>query len=74
MIEGIEAAEKDPACVVFHAGTALSTDGKLQTAGGRVLNVTYLAEDLSKAIEGCYTQVEKIQFDGSQFRTDIGRR
>ncbi len=72
-IEGIEAAEAKPGIQVFHAGTALR-DGKLVTAGGRVLGVTALAGDLPAAIRAAYDAVKEIRFEGMHYRTDIGRR
>ena len=72
-IEGIEAAEAKPGVQVFHAGTALR-DGKLVTAGGRVLGVTALAGDLPAAIRAAYDAVKEIRFEGMHYRTDIGRR
>ncbi len=72
-VEGIEAAEARPGVRVFHAGTALR-DGKLVTAGGRVLSVTALAEDLPAAILAVYDAVKEIRFEGMHYRTDIGRR
>ena len=59
--------------IVFHAGTRLGWSG-LETAGGRVLGVTASGEDLAGAIENTYAAVNKIQFEGMQFRTDIGRK
>ncbi len=72
-IAGIEAAEARPGVRVFQAGTALS-DGRLVTAGGRVLSVTALADDLAAAIAAAYTAVREIRFEGMHYRTDIGRR
>jgi phosphoribosylamine--glycine ligase len=57
--------------VVFHAGTALK-DGKLVTSGGRVLGVTATGGDIAEARKKAYANVEKIKFDGAQYRTDIG--
>ena len=48
-IEGIERAEAQPGVTVFHAGTALR-DGRLTTAGGRVLGVTALGADIRAAV------------------------
>lgn len=59
--------------VVFHAGTA-SREGRLVTAGGRVLTVLGQAADLSKARGVAYGIVNQIYFDGKHFRTDIGLR
>jgi phosphoribosylamine---glycine ligase len=72
-ITGIEDAEAIPGVAVFHAGTA-RRDGRLVTAGGRVLGVTAVADDLSRAIETAYEAVARIRFDGMHFRKDIGRR
>lgn len=58
---------------VFVAGASLS-DGKLVTAGGRVLGVVSLGDTLKNAVEGAYKKVEKIHFDNSCYRTDIGAR
>ena len=58
---------------VYHAGTALK-DGKLVTAGGRVLGVTALGNDIADALGKSYAAVEQIKFDGAHYRKDIGRR
>ena len=70
-ITGIEKAEEDPDIVVFHAGTDLR-DGKLITAGGRVLTVTATGDTLPEAKEKVYRAVEKIHFEGAHYRRDIG--
>jgi phosphoribosylamine--glycine ligase len=62
-----------PDVTIFHAGTKLS-DGKYYTAGGRVLGVTAVADTLQKAIDRAYEAVGKIEFEGKQFRNDIGRK
>jgi phosphoribosylamine-glycine ligase len=59
---------------VYHAGTAITEDGPLVTAGGRVLNVTALAPTLAEARERAYEAVGHISFQGMQYRTDIGRK
>ena len=58
---------------VFHAGTAL-VDGKVQTAGGRVLCVTALGDSIKMAKARAYQIVDNIHFDGMQLRRDIGYR
>jgi len=68
-IEGLEEAEALGA-EVLHAGTA-ERDGRLVTAGGRVLNVTGLGADAAAARERAYAAAERIRFDGSQLRHDI---
>ncbi len=72
IITGIEEAEATGA-TVFHAGTKRS-GGKLLTNGGRVLGVTASAANLKDAIENAYRAVEKIHFDGMQYRNDIGQK
>jgi phosphoribosylamine--glycine ligase len=72
-ITGIDAAESIPGVTVFHAGTAIAPDGRLITAGGRVLGVTARAGSLPQATELAYQAVSRIAFDGMQFRRDIGR-
>ncbi len=64
--------ESDDACV-FHAGTTL-VDGRLLTAGGRVMCVTVLADNVRLAQQRAYEVAAGIRFDGMQYRTDIGHR
>ncbi|MGE5330108.1 MAG: phosphoribosylamine--glycine ligase [Deltaproteobacteria bacterium] len=71
-ITGIKQAEELD-CIVFSAGTRLD-EGKLVTAGGRVLGVTAIGESLDKALEKAYAGVEKIHFEGAHFRRDIGKK
>jgi phosphoribosylamine--glycine ligase len=59
---------------IFHAGTAEAADGRLVTAGGRVLNVTGIGSSPAEARERAYDAAEKIQFDGKQMRRDIAAR
>jgi len=70
-ITGIEAAESG--ATVFHAGTRRA-DGRLVTAGGRVLGVTALGADIRAAREGAYAAVEKIRFEGAHYRRDIAAK
>ncbi len=58
---------------VYHAGSAMR-DGKLVTAGGRVLGVTATAPTLKEALADAYAACETIHFDGMMKRSDIGRR
>jgi phosphoribosylamine--glycine ligase len=58
---------------VFHSGTA-ARNGKLVTSGGRVLCVTALGDKVKIAAERAYEIVEKIRFEGMQYRNDIGHR
>jgi phosphoribosylamine---glycine ligase len=71
-IHGIEEAERIGA-LVFQAGTALR-DGRLVSAGGRVLNVVGTGADLLEAREKAYEAVARIELRGAQFRTDIAAR
>ncbi len=59
---------------VFHAGTRLDEDGRVVTAGGRVLTVCALGEDLAAASDRAYACAEKIHFEGAFCRRDIGHR
>jgi len=72
-ITGVAAAEADDDVVVFHAGTT-ARDGKLLTSGGRVLGVTALATGVNAARARAYAAVDEINFNGMQFRRDIGAR
>ena len=72
-IAGIEAAEENPDVQVFHAGTALR-DGRIVTAGGRVLNVTASGATLAEARAACYAAVDRIDWPGATVRRDIGWR
>ena len=63
----------DDDCVTFHAGTALEGE-RLVTRGGRVLCVTALGETVRAAQRRAYEAVDKVAFDGMQFRRDIGHR
>ena len=72
VITGIEEAEAAGA-EVTHAGTA-QQDGRIVTAGGRVLNVTALGSSPSEAREKAYKAARMIQFDGMQMRTDVAAR
>lgn len=66
-LEGLEEVE------VTHAGTARK-DSRLVTAGGRVLNVTALGATVAEARARAYDAVEKIRFEGVQYRRDIAAR
>jgi phosphoribosylamine---glycine ligase len=63
----------DDDCVTFHAGTALQGDA-LATRGGRVLCVTALGDTVRAAQKRAYEAVDQVDFDGMQFRRDIGHR
>ncbi|MDM0006408.1 phosphoribosylamine--glycine ligase [Variovorax sp. J22G73] len=70
-ITGIPA--ETPDAVVFHAGTTLE-NGELKTSGGRVLCVTVLADSVKLAQQRVYEVAARVNFDGAQYRKDIGFR
>ncbi len=70
VITGIEQAEAIEDVTVFHAGTA-EKDGRIVTAGGRVLGVTALGDTIAAAKAKAYQAVGKISFDGAYCRGDI---
>ena len=72
-IFGLGKAEGAKDVLIFHAGTKKDRQ-KLLTNGGRVLGVTALGRDVEEAIGKAYGAVEKINFNGVQFRRDIGYR
>jgi len=72
-ITGLEEAGKLEDVAVFHAGTARK-DGRVVTAGGRVLGVTALGATVRDAIARAYEAVDMISWDGVQFRRDIGAK
>jgi len=70
-IEGLPKPAED--CRVFHAGTKL--EGKTPVSnGGRVLCVTALGHSVRSAATRAYEAIERIRFDGMQYRKDIGHR
>jgi phosphoribosylamine--glycine ligase len=71
IIDGIP--PETPECITFHAGTQLVA-GSLQTSGGRVLCVVGLGDSVKMAQKQAYETVEKIHFNGAQYRRDIGWR
>ena len=72
-IRGLDQANSLPGVTVFHAGTQQVGDD-IVTSGGRVLGVTALGGNVQKAIEKAYQAVGKIQWQGAQFRKDIGQK
>src|SRR4051812_28735668 len=69
-IEGLDAANSLPNTKVFHAGTS-AANGRVVTNGGRVLGVTSWARDLQGAQNAAYAAVDRIRFEGAQYRRDI---
>ena len=72
VITGLPADADD--AMVFHAGTTMGEDGQIRTSGGRVLCVTALGDSAKLAQQRAYDYMRGIQFDGMQFRSDIGWR
>lgn len=72
-ITGLKAAASDSNVEVFHAGTR-SEDGRIVTAGGRVLNVVARGNSFEEARGLAYQSVRMIDFEKMQYRTDIGHR
>ncbi|MCP1660069.1 phosphoribosylamine--glycine ligase [Neisseria perflava] len=64
-------AEANQIGKVFHAGTVADEQGNILTNGGRVLCVVGLGDDVAQAKAKAYAALEKIRFDGMQYRTDI---
>ena len=69
VITGTEAVEDS---LVFHAGTTIDSENNTVTAGGRVLAVTSFGDTMKEALEASYESIEKIDFEGSYYRKDIG--
>jgi phosphoribosylamine---glycine ligase len=72
-ILGLNEAARIEGVKVFHAGTRWE-DGKFYTSGGRVLNVTALGATLAEALDKAYFAAEMIEFEGKDYRRDIGRK
>jgi len=72
-IEGLDRAMKHRGVSIFHAATERRENGDWLTAGGRVLGVTAVGDNLDQALSRCYGAVSEIRWNGVQFRRDIGR-
>jgi phosphoribosylamine---glycine ligase len=72
-ITGLATAARLKEVMVFHAATARKGD-TVVTNGGRVLGVTAVGSDIAAAIARAYQAVDKIHWDGVQYRSDIGRK
>lgn len=72
VIEGVdEVAKHVEDAYVLHAGTARDAEGRLVSAGGRVLNIVGSGPDLAAARAAAYDAVSRIRLRGSHYRTDI---
>ncbi|MCU0452876.1 MAG: phosphoribosylamine--glycine ligase [Bacteroidetes bacterium] len=74
-IMGLQFLDGREDVVAYHAGTKV-TDGKVVTAGGRVLGITAVggADDLAGTIRAAYEAVRKVKFEGAHYRGDIGSK
>jgi phosphoribosylamine--glycine ligase len=72
VIHGLDDADSDNA-KIFHAGT-INSNGDVVTTGGRVLCATALGNSVAEAQAAAYELAAKIQWDGMQYRRDIGYR
>ncbi len=68
----VQRAAMPPGVEVFHAGTRYDSAGKLITTGGRVLNMIGIAPSVRLAVSLAYDAVQRVEFDGAHYRTDIG--
>ncbi|MCF6523590.1 phosphoribosylamine--glycine ligase [Streptomyces sp. JJ36] len=75
-VEGLDAvaAQDAPHAYVLHAGTKRDADGRIVSAGGRVLSVTATGDDLTTARERAYEAVGRLHLEGSHHRRDIAAR
>ena len=73
VITGLADAAEQVDVDVFHAGTTVTDDGEIASAGGRVLSVTAHGETLVRARERAYAAVDLIRLEGSHHRRDIAR-
>jgi phosphoribosylamine--glycine ligase len=73
VVEGLEATAELKDVMVFHAGTRFD-NGRVVTAGGRVLGVTAIGDDVEQAIERAYEAVDRISWPGMFCRRDIGHK
>jgi phosphoribosylamine--glycine ligase len=69
VITGLERVPQD--VQVTHAATARRSDGAIVTAGGRVLSVTGMGDDVASARAAAYAAADMIEFPGKQMRQDI---
>ena len=69
-ITGLNSLDEDVR--IFHGATKLGEEGRLVTAGGRVLTLVATGANLEEARVKVYANVERVEFHGRQYRTDIG--
>ena len=71
-VTGLQEGATMPGVTVYHAGTVVNDQGRIVTAGGRVLGVTGLGDNLAQALERSYNAVGCLDFAGAHYRRDIG--
>lgn len=71
-IKGLDMVKGLKDIIVFHAGTKFDENGDIVTNGGRVLGVTATGKNLEEARQKAYSAIELINFEGMQYRKDIG--
>lgn len=74
LITGLPVIDESHDVLPFHGGTRRDANGRIVTAGGRVLGVTARGKTLAEARERAYATVDVVRFDGMHFRRDIGMR
>lgn len=74
VIRGLNTVPDTPNIDIFHAGTTQTPEGEICTNGGRVLAINALGSSLAEARQNCYGVIDKINFEGVQYRSDIGTR
>lgn len=74
VITGLQTAEAVEGVHVLHAGTAYDAEGRVVSAGGRVLSVTATGADLAEARERAYVGVASIGLEGAHHRSDIAAK
>src|SRR6185503_15278932 len=72
-IHGLDQILTNNELQIFHAGTSKAAGGGFVTSGGRVLGVTAAAATLEQALVNCYGTIDRIDWQGMQYRRDIGR-
>ncbi|MFV0397536.1 MAG: phosphoribosylglycinamide synthetase C domain-containing protein, partial [Bacteroidales bacterium] len=69
LIDGLNAPSDS---IVFHAGTAVNEEGRIVTAGGRVIAVSSYGESKEDALSKSFSVAKSISYEGKYFRSDIG--
>lgn len=73
VINGLDSTGQSVRATVYHSGTKL-VDNKFTTAGGRVLGISTMGDNITSAISNAYTAVDTITFDNAHYRKDIGKK